>query len=61
MNSVAQVLCTVVGIARMVINPMWIFKAEVNEVEFERNIQSEKNEAGDMKMKSGIDSKTGCR
>lgn len=58
----AQVLCTVVGIARMVINTMRIFKAAVNEAEFERNIQSEKkNGAGDMKMKSGIDSKTGCR
>lgn len=61
MNSVAQVLCTVVGIARMVINIMWIFKAAVNEAEFERNTQSEKNGVGDMKMESGRDSKTGCR
>lgn len=42
----ALVLCTVVGIERMVINTMWIFKAAVNEVEFERNIQSEKKWGG---------------
>ena len=62
MNLVTQVLCTVVGIERMPINTIWIFKAAVNEAEFERNTQSEKKiGVRDMKMKSGIDSKTGCR
>lgn len=42
MNLVTQVLCTVIGIERMPINTMWIFKAAVNEAEFERNTQSEK-------------------
>lgn len=46
MNSVTQVLYTVVGIERMAINTMWIFKVAVNEAEFERTTQSEKNWGG---------------